>query len=300
MRPVHLWSHSVFPLLMMLSLPQYWAVHGLGLTADDERGSMVPLDLLHTWFVLPFRCFLQRLRTMAEQIGALVRSMKQGRRVNIGYGLLTLGIALVFLMIAVTLLSAADAGFARMMEGLLSGVIITGFDGILLRLMLSIPVGAYLYSLIACGGELDSGWVRGRKNSACQVLEKARKLPAGCWYAVLCGFAALYLLFLVMHVKELIPVLSSRLAPGDMTMADWAVRGFFELCQLMGLNLALLLTAHSTAARPVATSGTGKVLMSIILCESLAFAASAAVKLYLYVAAFGFTPLRLQGAWAIL
>jgi hypothetical protein len=41
-------------------------------------------------------------------------------------------------------------------------------------------------------------------------------------------------------------------------------------------------------------------MLSLVLLCSALFAVSAFMKLYMYLGSFGFTPLRLQGAWGIL
>ena len=124
-----------------------------------------------------------------------------------------------------------------------------------------------------------------------------RRLPARVWGAVLCVFSAMYALFFALQGTELLPAAARNLAPGSMTMAEYARRGFFELCGVTTLNFLLLGVCALSSDRPARRYPFTRMLFTVILIENTLFAALDAFKLVLYVRSFGFTPLRLQGAF---
>lgn len=84
--------------------------------------------------------------------------------------------------------------------------------------------------------------------------------------------------------------------PAGFTVAQYARQGFFQLCMVMGVNFLLLwLVTHSSRAlnRP------GRIMCTVLLAQSILLAVTALSKLALYIACFGFTPLRLQSSWLV-
>ena len=108
-------------------------------------------------------------------------------------------------------------------------------------------------------------------------------------------FCAVYLLFFTVQGSYLFGAFRHRL-PVGFTVAQYARQGFFQLCMVMGVNFLLLwLVTHSSRAlnRP------GRIMCTVLLEQSILLAVTALSKLALYIACFGFTPLRLQSSWLV-
>ena len=102
-------------------------------------------------------------------------------------------------------------------------------------------------------------------------------------------------MFFAVHTHELFGAFVRRLPEGYI-VSQYALEGFFEMGKVMAVNFALLwLVTRSSRERGKAL----KWLCLFLLSESLLFAVIAFSKLALYIDNFGFTPKRIQGAWAI-
>ena len=295
---VHVWTDGIAALLFPVLLLPWWVQCCSGLMLDGHSSGWFLADAWIACVVLPFRNYFGRIVTLGEGVRFLRNGLDERRQKTLGYGLVTLGIAVLFLIVALVLMSCADAGFAALLSGV--GDLPVPDGTLVARFFLSLPVGAYYYCLVFGSAALPEEYGRQKKQQLTEKLQDARRLPVGCWYGVLIGFSLLYAVFFCVQGQELLQVLRSMLAPGDETMAQYAVRGFFEMCLLIALNFGLIMTALITSARSLRRTALGKALMTVLQAENLLFALSAALKLWLYFHAFGITSLRLQGAWGIL
>lgn len=102
----------------------------------------------------------------------------------------------------------------------------------------------------------------------------------------------LFLTFVVVQVRYLFGG-SDLLSPADMTYAEYARRGFFELVVVTALVLPLLLLAHWLfRSDNRARERFFKVLAGSLLVLLLIIMASALYRMWLYLQAFGLTELR--------
>lgn len=166
------------------------------------------------------------------------------------------------------------------------------------NVLLSLPVGAYLFGLIAGTGREKIEAVRARgervnagagfpaEGTGCGLDRGARRV---------CGA--------VSGIFQLAGGVSVRRVRENDTgwIHDCGVRtaGLFSLCRVMAVNFALLWLVTRACVKPVRQEKTLLLLCAVLLCQSLVFAAIAASKLYLYISSYGFTPRRLQSAWLI-
>lgn len=227
---------------------------------------------------------------------ALLRSRGRAMKAAL-YILVTCAIAAVFFFPAILLLRSADDLFLSVSDDI-RAFLFPGDIGIaecMLRLILAWPVGLYLYALMhRTRLKEEASALRERRRN---VRASLRRLPSYGWCAVLIGFIALYALFFVLQAIELVPCVSARLAPGTLTMAQWAKQGFFEMCGIMGVDLAL--TGICRAACRDGVTRPLRLCLVVLMVQSLLFAVIACAKLALYLSSYGFTPLRAQGAWGI-
>ena len=201
-------------------------------------------------------------------------------------------------MLAVQELSGADAVFQDGAKRFLALLTPQIDELVLWRFLLSLPIGAYLFGLVAGTGRESIEALRGRGEAVESCLRSLRKVPIGVWIAVMAVFSAVYLAFFGLQASYLFGAFT-RTLPEGYTVAEYARQGFFSLCRVMAVNFALLWLVTRSCAQPVREKRSVLLLCTGILAESLLFAVIAASKLYLYISSFGFTPLRLQSAWLI-
>ena len=275
----------------------YWALARTGMLAEGITGPLLPLDLLSAFVVLPFGQFFLRLRTLLAGIGQL-RPRRGGLR-RAGLVLLTLAVMLPVWGMAIHLLSQADAGFALLTRDLTDWAarLLPQLDFFtLMLLVLSLPVGAWLYGLV--GGALRRTVPPVNGPAVRTGAETLRAAPCPAVAAALAGTCLLYLLFFAVQAGYLFGAFTGRL-PAGFTAANYARQGFFELCQVCALNFALLARAAKLSRAPLRTRPLLRRLAALLCAETFLFGLVAAAKLGLYIRRFGLTERRLFSAWAI-
>ena len=273
----------------------YWVLSRSGRLLEGETGHLLPLDALFGLIVFPFKHLFLRVRTLAFAL----THRKTGEKANlatcaaVGVGALLAGILLV---LAVRNLSGADAAFDMLRQRLLGRLSLRVDIWTLWNALLRLPIGAYLFGLLAGTGRETTEAVRARGARVNAGLQGLRRIPALVWCIALGVFALVYLAFFGLQAGYLFGAFARRL-PEGYTVAEYARQGFFSLCRVMAVNFALLWLVTRTCVKPVREDRPVLLLCAVLLCQSLVFAVIAASKLYLYIDCFGFTPRRLQSAW---
>jgi len=140
-------------------------------------------------------------------------------------------------------------------------------------------------------------------------------VPPAVVYTALTVILVIYALFFLAQSSYFLSAFAS-LKPEGYTYADYARKGFFELCRVAAINAVLVLFSELLIQRtpksgvpdtaPDKTAGTSKppaglrvynILMGL---STLILIAVAAAKLYLYIENYGLTPARVNAAWFLL
>ena len=287
----NVWEGKMF--LFAHGFAIYYTLCRANVLLEGRTGHLLPLDALWGTVTFPFANIFLRIRVLWS---ALHRRSKTGV-VTVLWSALAVAVAACAFVLAGTLLYEADRGFAQLVESLFRW---DGFEPgpVFFKLILSLPVGAYIYGLIAGTGRTEPEEMREKGSAIRKALEKLRAVPVTVWIVLLCVFALLYGVFFVIQGRYLFGAFT-RTLPEDFTVAEYARQGFFELCRVMVLNFALLWAALRSAGESVKTHRGLRIAATVILAESLLLAVTAGSKLWLYIDCFGFTPLRLQSAWLI-
>ncbi len=272
----------------------YYCLCRADVLLEGRTSHLLPLDALYGVIIFPFGRFFLRIRVLV----AMIRDGRKQRSSSLLWTLVAILAAVALLCLAGKLLSRADEGFAKLMLWLRlpePGVALTDF---LLRLLLSLPVGAYLYGLVAGAGRVTPEEMRTRGQTICHNLEKLRRVPNAVWLVLLAAFVLLYGVFFGVQGSYLFGAFT-RTLPEGFTVAEYARQGFFALCKVMALTFVLLWLALRSAGKDQSQSKPLRIMATALLGESMLLAVTAASKLWLYIDCFGFTPLRLQSAWLI-
>ncbi len=293
-----IWETSLLPALVFAPFfAGYFALLAGGKAVQNRSGSWLLLDVLHTFVSLPLGGLFERVHLLNNM--RLNRSFRHGEK-RFGATLAVLIAAFLLFIIAVALLRSADESFKALLEKIQSlRKTNFSFGRFLLKLLLSVPLGAYLFAQINGIDKMKSAQIEAKQERTRAFLSNLRRVRAGLWCALLGCFAALYLLFAGVQIRELAGALRTNWAPGTLTMASFAKQGFFEMCAVMALNFVLLFMAEKSTERSLREKSAGRAMLTLIVLCSLLFASSAILKLYMYLRSFGFTALRVQGAWGI-
>ena len=284
---------SSLAFLALHILAVYWLLCRSGRLTGGESGHLLPLDALYAFVIIPFKNFFLRIRCVLFAL-----KPKKERKVNAGAvaaAVLAALIVLVLLVMAMTQLSAADDTFSSLLEGLRDALTLDLDQVWFYRFLLSLPVGAYVFGLLAGLGRETPEAMRGRGTSAEAALPRLRVVPEAVWLAALGVFSALYLAFFFVQGRYLFGAFT-RTLPESFTVAEYARQGFFELCRVMAINFTLFWLVTRTARQEQKLI---RWMAAALLVQSMLFAVIAISKLALYIDCFGLTPLRVQSTWLV-
>lgn len=275
----------------------WWTMSRAGVLLDGESGHFLPFDALNGFVLLPFGNFFLRVRTWWHFAS---RPRREGKKLNTSAlvgSIIAVLLALLLLLSALEHLSGADAGFGTLV-GNITGFFTNNVNlvNFFFKLLVSLPVGAYIFGLISGSMRLSPERITERRGFLESLLGQLRIVPARVWSMCLAVFIAVYAVFFVMQGGYIFGAFS-RTLPEGMTVAQYARQGFFELCRVMALNFVLLWLVTRMSAQPVRERRLSLALCLALLAESILFAVVALSKLALYIDCFGFTPLRLESTW---
>ncbi len=278
--------NTVF-LLIAGSLFIYTVCH-----ADGNVFRFLPYSLQKAFFSAPFANFGK----CPNAALSAVKGSSGGR--NLLYVLGGLLIAVPMTVIVAALLCSADENMARMIESLLFAP-----DAELFVLIPHLAFGAlagfWLFSLLysnVTGNNLDP-----LNQAECERrILGLRFLPNPMVYAAVTPICILYVLFFVSQLQYFLGGFTGELA-GDMTYAEYARRGFFELCAVCCINFAVIgimsfCAKLCGAVKPMLL----KVYTIFLSVCSLILAGTAMAKMFLYIANYGMTRLRVYTTWFML
>ena len=261
-----------------------------GMLAQGYTGSLCFLDALAGLLVLPFGNFFRRIGTIAAGIASLGRHRVRLRQT--GVAAVTAALTLLLCGTAWGLLSAADPNFAavgqqvqRWLATLLDGPTVVEN---LFVFLLSLPVGAWLYGLVAGALRRQTPPCTGERFYA--ALEPLRVLPAVTANTVVGALCAIYGLFFILQALEWLAA-----APLGLTApqaSTFAVDGFWELLRILLLDFCVLAAVRFLGRRPLP-----RMLAALFCLFGIAFAALAGAKLAVYVRLYAFTPRRVVAGW---
>lgn len=249
------------------------------LTVYSWTRPRVILDAVIGLFTLPFIHMGKPFRSIGNIKSASWKAILKA--------LLGFVIALPLFVVVLVLLSSSDGLFASVVLDTLEFF----FDDVdavwtCWTLILSFPLSMMFYSLLFSI----------RHPETIEYFAKEAKVPAtdgklspAAALGALTPFAAVYALFVGIQATYLFGM---RL-PDEMTFADYARSGFFELFAVTVLNLAVVLLAlQVTRTRADKAGFVLRVVCTIITAQTGLMLLSAVLRMFLYIQQYGLTTLR--------
>ncbi|MBR7085074.1 MAG: DUF4173 domain-containing protein, partial [Oscillospiraceae bacterium] len=212
---------------------------------------------------------------------------------NAGYILGGLLIALPLTCIVASLLCQADANMSALLGNFLKippEELLILVPEILFGILIGCGIFSSMYSATHQKILLNA--------ESCEAkAENFRFIPNLMLYAAVTPICILYILYAISQINYFMGGFMGVLAEGY-TYAEYARKGFFELCGVCCINLAVI-AAIGFFAR---MTGSVKPLMlkiySIFLCFcSLFLAGTAIAKMFLYIKYYGMTRMRIYTTW---
>ena len=294
------WNYGL-TMMMVHPLAVWWVLSRSGRLAEGESGHLLPLDALNGFFTIPFGNFALRIRCIVQGLRGRGRGESTDKK-RPWAALLAVLAALLLLNGALTELAEADQGFGKLTADILdlfSFDLGDHFATYVFRFIVSLPVGAWIFGLIAGSLRTDEEKLRTQAAAVNGFLPKLRAVPERVWTVVMAVFAVVYFLFFAVQSSYLFGAFT-RTLPEDFTVAQYAREGFFELCRVMAINFSLLYLVSRSSAKPIREDKVQRITATLLIVAGIVFAVIAMSKLVLYIMCFGFTPKRLQSSWLVL
>ncbi|MBR4907173.1 MAG: DUF4173 domain-containing protein [Clostridia bacterium] len=240
------------------------------------------LDAIKAIFVYPFFSFAAYFLSLFHW---KTRSKKVGMAVL--YAVIGIAAALVLGLIAISLLSY-DPRFEALIK---IDFTLEDVPEAILKLMISIPVAALLFSVFCSSKErkLDGFSTQEKADS---IGARIKRIPAIVFLIPSLTLLIIYGLFFFSQWTFYMGAFSSML-PDEYTAAEYARNGFFELCAVAALN-ALLCTSFTIFAKVSgnALNVAKKAANTLLALATLILIATAFSKLALYIERFDLTYTR--------
>lgn len=267
----------------------YWVCSFAGTRLENKISIYILSDMLQQLFVTPFSNFTGCFTGVRQ----IFIQNKKGKSVLSG----VIGILffLPVLILVISLLINADAAFESLMDKI-QFTVTENMIELLRDIILGLPVACYLYGLVYGN--------RYRRHAGNHTLESVnngvgafRIVPDIAGYSAMTALSVVYAIFFLAQTTYLFSAFSDNL-PHSMTYAEYARRGFFELCAVSGINLGVIAAAHLLVKRDKI-----KILKAetTALCVfTIALIATAMSKMAMYIDYYGLTRLRAYTSWFML
>ena len=203
-----------------------------------------------------------------------------GKQRAIGKVLVGLLCAVPALLVIIPLLLASDDAFLGMMSKLFSNSL-ANIMKIVFGLFLSVFVVSYGFSF---------------KKGRLLTMKKSQMTGVENVYIIsfLSAISVCYLMYLFSQLAYFFSAFRGFLPDGQITYAEYARKGFFEMCAIASINLGLVFLSLLLAKKKKGTVCNAiKLLATFIAVFTLIVIATAISKMALYIDAYGMTVLRL-------
>ncbi|MHC1723929.1 MAG: DUF4153 domain-containing protein [Aminipila sp.] len=273
----------------------YWVTVSTRRCLDIKLSIFTLWDLVNQTFIVPFA------NIACGYFGLKQGISKNKHSRNAMYVLAGAVIFLPLMVFVVSQLSLADAAFEQLLDKIMQAVSLDSILTYTMQFIIGIPVACYLFGLIY-------GNTEGR-NTNSMTKEKVRVFsndisfaPKLTVYTVMIIFNLIYIMFFVSQTAYLLSAFQNVL-PDTFTYAEYARRGFFELCKVAAVNVVLITLASifitkkdegKESANQPKMLRLQTALMSIM---TMGLIITALRKMYMYIQSYGLTQLRVYTSW---
>ena len=214
---------------------------------------------------------------------------------TIGWSLLGIAVAAIPTAI-VTLLLSYDEQFTGLLESIFS----FSFDGIFE--FIGDLILAFLVAIVLFGVLFGSKNRREKNEEKEQPFPSVNShvLPKALLCAAVTPILGVYAIFFASQWSYYVSAFTHQL-PEQLTYADYARSGFFELCWVSAINAAILLLFHLLIRRKPQEKGVLRAIYSVLFSlATLILIATALSKMLLYIDSYGLTQKRVYASLLML
>ena len=271
-----------------------------------KTSGFIPADLIHGFYVKSFAGFPNFIRDWQcfakPKTESDVQEAERPRK-NPFSAILFVIIMGVLMIIALSFMASIDKDIGNFINNMFSGLfdylVKLRVEEIFGRAFFAIPVCFYLYGLMSRSAKSDgirekrvASWLLNIKGRGKTVSSTLVYIAAGI-------FVIGYILFFIKRLAYMLGGFAGDV-PDGMLVSHYAREGFFELVGIMAVNmcvyLAVILLGKTDSDGKFSLPS--KILMTLLMAESIIFAVIAMSKIGLYYSIYGYTPKRILAMWA--
>lgn len=279
-------------LFLVLAFP-FWLYCAAGLGGREILGDSLIPYLWRAVFVIPFTSLehvFHALFAFRKRDVGVARVLR-----TVGWIALGLCVAVIPTLIVVLLLSY-DANFT----GLLDHIFSFSMEGVW-EFIRDLILG-FLVSIVVFGILFGVRWRHEKSEGAPEDPAKVdlHVLPKALLCAAVTPILAIYVIFFISQWDYYVSAFTHVL-PEDLTYANYAREGFFQLCGVCALNAVILLLFRLLMRRSSKPRDVIQALYSsVISIFTLILIATAISKMALYIDSYGLTQKRVYASWLML
>lgn len=267
-------------LLFFAVFALYGVFAALSYTDCEKSRHGIIYSALNTLILSPFRYLTEPFRSYGKYCSD---NEKRGPNKQVLVGI---ALSVPVLLVVIPLLISSDAAFEGLMVSLFSGV-----GKLIAKILLGTLLAIFLFSLLfALKKGLREDEIKPYSNT------DYRNLPAATAVTLFSILSVFYAVYLFSQLAYFFSAFSGILPEGyALTPANYARRGFFELCGVCSINLGLiaLITGLSRRTEEGKIPLSVRITATVICVFSVIFTATALSKMLLYIGFYGLTRLRL-------
>lgn len=267
----------------------YFLYTAFGNTAEKGFSDYIYLDYFKALCVFPFQSFRAIFSVISTD--ATKKGSQVFLKVLIGCAMAVIPTAFVFAFLSY------DDGFLSILERIFS------FDSeavfrLIRNLLFTVPLGMYGFGLY---NSAHKGVAKDRLSiDTCKKnIQAVKVLPQITAAVAVLPIAFLYVVFFISQWQYYISGFTGDL-PANFSYAEYARQGFFQLCAVSVINLALIVFISIFISRGSQNKGIVlKILTAVFCLFTLILISTAVSKLIMYIQYYGLTQKRIYAMWAM-
>lgn len=252
-----------------------------------EINRMFVFNAIKSFFIMPLSCcfFIYE---------AIIRIFKKNNsKKTILY--ITLGIfgTIIPSVMIMILLTSADDMFSQFVLKILRLDILQNMNANIFYFIFGIPVAMYMFGTWFSNSEKMNGNVLSRKVNS-YVIRKLRFTPELVVFTAVTPICLIYVLFFVSQSAYFTSAFANMI-PEGFTPAEYARRGFFELCNVSIINAVIIgVITTITKRNKIKLMKAYTITLSVF---TLMLISTALAKMILYIGVYGLTLSRVYTSW---
>lgn len=266
----------------------YFVYASVGKDIKSSFSGQFILDWLKAILFMPVSSIKKIDMLKAITYGKTQKSVKVLIRIGIG-----IAVAIIPTVTVMLLLNYEDA-FTKIFDRIFDFDIETVMSHIA-SIIFGIPIGIYLYGIYI--SSVDNKQIAFISDENCKKLEqKIQIAPTVTMLAAVIPLLAVYVIFFISQWHYYVSGFTGKL-PENFSYAEYAREGFFQLCVVSAINLAVITAVIVLTKKGRFHSVIMKTLTVIFSVFTLILISTALSKIAMYIKYYGLTQKRVYATW---